>query len=67
VPPHLKEKLVVLWRLPNSVEWHGKAMEPGDRPDQGLPGSQPKPDQGLPPGGQPGPDQGLPPTATPKS
>jgi hypothetical protein len=38
---------------------------PPPRPDQGLPGSQPKPDQGLP--GQPGrPDQGLPPTAQPK-
>jgi hypothetical protein len=42
----------------------------GGQPDQGLPGSQPKPDQGLPgsggrpdqglPGSQPKPDQGLP-------
>ena len=28
VPPALKEKLVVLWRLPNTTEWHGKAMDP---------------------------------------
>ena len=73
-PPALKDKLVVLWRLPNTTEWHGKAVD-NAHPDQGLPGSQPQPDQGLPghpphasgqpvPGGQP--DQGLPPTAEPK-
>ena len=27
-PPNLKEKLVVLWRLPNTTQWHGKAMDP---------------------------------------
>lgn len=27
-PANLKEKLVVLWRLPNTTEWHGKAMDP---------------------------------------
>ena len=32
---------------------------PSERPDQGLPGAQPRPDQGLP-GSQPRPDQGLP-------
>ena len=28
VPPALNSKLVVLWRLPNTTEWHGKAMDP---------------------------------------
>ena len=28
VPPNLEEQLVVLWRLPNTTEWHGKAMDP---------------------------------------
>ena len=28
VPPNLKDKLVVLWRLPNTTQWHGKAMDP---------------------------------------
>jgi hypothetical protein len=27
-PPDLQNKLVVLWRLPNTVEWHGKAIDP---------------------------------------
>jgi hypothetical protein len=36
VPPHLKENLVVLWRLPNTTEWHGKAIDKG-HPDAGLP------------------------------
>jgi len=35
------------------------AADPSLKPDQGLPGSQPRPDQGLP-GDQPHPDQGLP-------
>jgi hypothetical protein len=37
VPANLKDKLVVLWRLPNTTEWHGKAVAPGTGPDQGLP------------------------------
>ena len=52
VPPNLKEKLVVLWRLPNTTEWHGKAFEKG-HPDAGLPPTGEAPDQGLPPTGQP--------------
>lgn len=28
VPPDLAGQLIVLWRLPNAVEWHGKAMDP---------------------------------------
>jgi hypothetical protein len=28
VPPALANKLVVLWRLPNTREWHGKAIDP---------------------------------------
>jgi hypothetical protein len=65
-PPNLKDKLVVMWRLPNTTEWHGKAVDPGANPDQGLPGGRPPHASGQPvPGGQP--DQGLPPTATPKS
>ena len=36
-PPNLKDKLVVLWRLPNTTQWHGKAMDPSQRPDQELP------------------------------
>ena len=39
-PPNLKEKLVVLWRLPNTVEWHGKAVDPA-HPDAGLPPTPP--------------------------
>jgi hypothetical protein len=27
-PPELAAKLVVLWRMPNTVEWHGKAIDP---------------------------------------
>jgi hypothetical protein len=43
VPPNLKEKLVVLWHLPNTTEWHGKAIDPAAHPDQGLPPTaQPK-------------------------
>ena len=41
-PPNLKEKLVVLWRLPNTTEWHGKAFEKG-HPDAGLPETEPEP------------------------
>lgn len=37
VPPDLADKLVVLWHLPNTVEWHGKVIDPSLRPDQGLP------------------------------
>ena len=36
-PPDMDSKLIVLWRLPNTVEWHGKAMDPSMSPDQGLP------------------------------
>lgn len=35
-PPALQDKLVVLWRLPNTTEWHGKAIDKG-HPDAGLP------------------------------
>jgi hypothetical protein len=42
VPANLKEKLVVLWRLPNTTEWHGKAFEKG-HPDAGLPETEPEP------------------------
>jgi hypothetical protein len=65
VPPPMKDKLVVLWRLPNTTEWHGKAVDPSQRPDQGLPGGPPDHASGQPVPGQP--DQGLPPTAQPKS
>jgi hypothetical protein len=41
-PPNLNEKLVVLWRLPNTTEWHGKAFEKG-HPDAGLPPSEAQP------------------------
>ena len=37
VPPNLAQKIVVLWHLPGQVEWHGKVMDPSNRPDQGLP------------------------------
>ena len=37
VPPNLKEKLLVLWRLPNTTEWHGKAMDPSLSAGQPLP------------------------------
>jgi hypothetical protein len=36
-PADMDSKLIVLWRLPNTVEWHGKAMDPSNSPDQGLP------------------------------
>lgn len=37
VPADLAGKLIVLWRMPNTVEWHGKAIDPSLSPDQGLP------------------------------
>ena len=64
-------------RLKAFLEWLSENPHPdhglpggggsGNRPDQGLPGQPPKPDQGLPPSGSgqpPKPDQGLPPSGS---
>lgn len=42
VPPNLKEKLVVLWHLPNTTEWHGKAIDPASIDNTLPPTPQPK-------------------------
>ena len=42
VPPNLKEKLVVLWHLPNTTEWHGKAIDPASVDNTLPPTPEPK-------------------------
>ena len=60
VPANLKDQLVVLWRLPNTVEWHGKVIDPSLVAGMPLP---PEGGSGAPPtAGTP-----LPPTPTPKA